>query len=352
VRTPARRGNPRCYTENGRTRALGDESLIHYEVEPNYAGWTLADYVAEKLKRPLPPERLVRLLRGRTLVHAEPELLPETRVWPGLRFALRKRSPGDTGEPAPLAVVYEDEALLVVEKPAGLAVHPTARYHVSTLTWALAQRHRNARGEKPDPAHRLDRETSGLVACGRTRAHTRRLKAAFASRQVEKAYLALVEGAPPQDRFEVDLPLTLSGGRVKVKMRVDSAGAPSVTSCEVVERYPGVTLLRCVPRTGRQHQIRAHLQAAGFPLVGDKLYGPSEEIFLRLAESGGTPAPQGEFDELITPPERAALRLWRQALHASELSLPHPETGQVLSFVSPLPQDMAALLETLRPPAQ
>src|SRR5262249_35614451 len=81
---------------------LPDDALVHYEVEPNYAGWTLAAYVAEKLKRPLPPDRLERLLRGRSLVHAESELLPETRIWPGLRFALRKRSPGDHGEPPEL----------------------------------------------------------------------------------------------------------------------------------------------------------------------------------------------------------------------------------------------------------
>jgi 23S rRNA pseudouridine1911/1915/1917 synthase len=326
-----------------------NDSLIHYEVEPNYAGWTLAAYVAEKLKRPLAPDRLERLLRGRSLIHAEPELLPSTKVWPGLRFALRKRSPGDSGEPPELRVVYEDEALLVVDKPAGLALHPTARYHVTTLTWALAQRHRNAAGEKPDPAHRLDRETSGLVACGRSPAHTRRLKAAFAARQVAKAYLAVVEGEPPEDRFDIDLPLVVGGGRVKVKARVDASGAASLTSCEVVRRYAGAALLRCVPRTGRQHQIRAHLQAAGFPLVGDKLYGPSEEIFLRLAESGGSPSPPGTFDGLITPEEIARLRLWRQALHASELALPHPVTGEPLRFESPLPDDISALLSTFRP---
>jgi 23S rRNA pseudouridine1911/1915/1917 synthase len=270
-------------------------------------------------------------------------------VWPGLRFALRKRSPGDSGEPPDLRVVYEDEALLVVDKPAGLALHPTARYHVTTLTWALAQRHRNAQGDKPDPAHRLDRETSGLVACGRTPLHTSRLKAAFAARQVEKAYLAVVEGSPPADRFDIDLPLVVGGGRVKVKARVDPAGAQSLTCCEVVRRYQGATLLRCVPRTGRQHQIRAHLKAAGFPLVGDKLYGPSEEIFLRLAESGGSPAPAGTFDELITRAEARSLRLWRQALHASELVVPHPVSGEMLRFESPLPGDIAALLATFRP---
>ena len=326
---------------------------VEFEVEQNYAGWTLADYVSAKLKRPPERSRLLKLLRGKALVHEEPApLTPETRVWPGLRFALRRRFPGDEGEPPPIPVLFEDEALLVVDKPAGLAVHPTARYFKSTLTWALTERHRDAQGNKPDPAHRLDRETSGVTVCGRTPPDTRALKAAFAARRVEKRYLALVEGAPARDAFEIALPLAVGTERIKVKMRVDPAGAASLTCCSVVARYHASTgeplaLIACEPKTGRQHQLRVHLASIGHPIVGDKLYGTDEGIFLRLAESGGKPAPVNQFDPLITEAERRALRLWRQALHASELWLDHPRTGARMRFEAPLPADLAGLIASL-----
>jgi 23S rRNA pseudouridine1911/1915/1917 synthase len=105
--------------------------------------------------------------------------------------------------------------------------------------------------------------------------------------------------------------------------------------------------LRCAPRTGRQHQLRAHLQAIGLPLVGDKLYGPDDSIFLRMVESGTGPAPAGQFDALLTPEERAALRMPRHALHAAELEVPHPVTGEPRRFESPLPADLRELIDSL-----
>ncbi|GAC1545501.1 MAG: hypothetical protein NVS2B9_12730 [Myxococcales bacterium] len=329
-------------------------TLVEFVVEPNYAGWTLAAYVGEKLQR-LDKGKVERMLRGKALVHEEPApLLPETPVWPGLRFALRKRAAGDEGEPPPIPIIYQDDALLVVDKPAHLALHPTARYHLSTLTHALATRHRDAAGHKPDPAHRLDRETSGLVACGRAPWATKRLKAAFAARQVDKTYLALCEGSPERDAFSIELPLAVGGGRIKVKVRVAPEGAASATDCAVVRRLRDaaglpLTLLRCTPRTGRQHQLRAHLAAVGLPLVGDKLYGADEGIFLRLAESGTGPSRAGSWDPLITPAERSALRLTRHALHAESLTLPHPATSERIRFEAPLPADLGDLLSALLP---
>ena len=184
-------------------------------------------------------------------------------------------------------VVFDDERLLVVDKPAGLPVHPTARYAEHTFT-ALAKAAFPAR--KVDPAHRLDRETSGLMACGCAPKFTRALKASFAAGRVTKAYLALVQGDPGRDRFSVEAPLSLTGASgVKVRMHVTEGGLPSHTDFEVLGRRRAadgapVALVACHPRTGRQHQIRAHLHHAGLHLVGDKIYGPDEMIFDRFTK--------------------------------------------------------------------
>jgi 23S rRNA pseudouridine1911/1915/1917 synthase len=303
---------------------------IPVQVEPAFAGWRLDLYLRQKIRR-LSREQVQQLIATR-LEHGGPgRLKPATRVAAGLRFVLLNDAEPEPAAPSTFAVAYQDDALLVVDKPAGLPVHPNARYLDHTLTALL----RAAYPERtPAPAHRLDRETSGLLACGRTPAATRALAAAFARGQVAKTYLALAFGTPQEERFCVEAALKLTGASgVRVRMHAAADGLPSRTDFEVLERRAApdgrpLALLVCRPRTGRQHQIRAHLHHAGLRLAGDKIYGPDEMIFDRFTR------------DALTGADRAALALPRQALHAWRLALRHPVTAEPLNLEAPLPPDL------------
>jgi 23S rRNA pseudouridine1911/1915/1917 synthase len=226
----------------------------------------------------------------------------------------------------------DDGDLLVVDKPAGLPVHATARYSLHTFT-ALARARFPER--KVDPAHRIDRETSGLLVCGSRPEVTKVLKRDFSKGRVSKTYLAIAHGAPAEDRFTVEAALALTlASVVRVRMHPDPGGLASVTDFEVLERRAApdgapLVLLACRPRTGRQHQIRAHLHCAGLHMVGDKIYGPDENIFDRFTK--------GE----LTDADREVLRLPRHALHAWRLELPHPLSRAPLAIEAPLPADLS-----------
>jgi 23S rRNA pseudouridine1911/1915/1917 synthase len=307
---------------------------VRFTVEPNYAGWRLDRYLREKIRR-LSRERVQFLIANRLECDGR-RLKPSSRVAPGLTFALLRDAEPEPEAPLDFRVVHDDGALVAVDKPAGLPVHPTARYSAHTFT-ALARA--RFEGRKIDPAHRLDRETSGLLVCGGAPEHTTRLKRDFARGVIEKTYLALALGAPRDDRFEVDAPLGLTGASaVRVRMHVHAGGLPAHTGFEVLERRTTrdgvpVALLACRPRTGRQHQIRAHLHHAGLPMVGDKIYGPDEEIFDRFT--------RGE----MTEDDRARLRLPRHALHAWRLALQHPTSRERIELEAGLPEDMRAFWE-------
>jgi 23S rRNA pseudouridine1911/1915/1917 synthase len=323
---------------------------VPFTVEPNYAGWRLDRYLQQKIRR-LSRERIQRLIEGR-LEHDGPgRLKPSTRVVPGMRFALLKEAEPEPEAPLAFGVVHDDGDLVVVDKPAGLPVHPTARYAAHTFT-ALARE--RFPGRKVDPAHRLDRETSGLLACGGSPEMTRALKAAFARGRVEKVYLAIALGPPPGGArggaaagaaFDVEAPLALTGASaVRVRMHVHEAGQPVRTAFEVLGRRCApdgapVLLLACRPRTGRQHQIRAHLHHAGLQLVGDKIYGPDETIFDRFTRGA------------LTDGDRERLRLPRHALHAWRLALPHPRTREPVALEAPWPEDLRAFWEGCAPDA-
>ena len=307
-------------------------------VERNCAGWRLDAYLLHKIRR-LTPEKAAFLIAERLDTEDGRRLAPDTVVEPGLAFSLWREAEPEPETPMTFGVVFDDGELLVVDKPAGLPIHPTARYFEHTFT-ALARTRFPDR--KVDPAHRIDRETSGLVACGTAPEWTSKLKRAFAEGRVEKAYLALCVGWPAEDAFEVDAPLALTlQSEVRVRMHVHAGGAASATAFEVLGRRLApdgarVALLACHPRTGRQHQIRAHLHHAGLPLVGDKIYGGDELIFDRFTRKA------------LTDADRAVLRLERQALHAWKLTLPHPRTGERMSFEAPLEADLRAFWEGCR----
>jgi 23S rRNA pseudouridine1911/1915/1917 synthase len=308
---------------------------VRFVVERNYAGWRLDAYLQQKLRR-LAAEKIPGLIADRLETEDGSRVGPESLLSPGFAFALLKEAEPEPDTPLDFGVVHDDGRLLVVDKPAGLPIHPTARYYAHTFTTIARARYPDW---KIDPAHRLDRETSGLLACGTAPEWTKALKRSFADGRVEKRYLALTEGWPADDRFEVDAPLALTlQSAVRVRMHVHAEGQASRTAFQVLERRTApdgarIALLSCEPRTGRQHQIRAHLLHAGTPIVGDKIYGRDELIFDRFTKRA------------LTPEDHATLRLPRQALHASRLTIPHPATGVPITLESPLPPDLAALWE-------
>jgi 23S rRNA pseudouridine1911/1915/1917 synthase len=218
---------------------------------------------------------------------------------------------------APYAVPYADEHLLVVDKPAGVVVHPARGHRAGTLAQALAGV--AAGGEDAARAgivHRLDRDTSGLLVVARSEEAHRALRAALQARAITREYLVLVEGRPPARTGTIDAPLGRDR-RVRTRMSTDTdVPREAVTHFEIERALPRTTLLRVRLETGRTHQIRAHMQAIGHPVVGDPEYG--------------------------TP---GRLGLERQFLHATRLAFAHPVTGEPVDVSSPLPPDLQAALD-------
>jgi 23S rRNA pseudouridine1911/1915/1917 synthase len=213
-------------------------------------------------------------------------------------------------------VVFEDAHLLVVDKPAGVVVHPARGHRTGTLAQALAGR--GAGGDEPWRAgivHRLDRDTSGLLVVAKSDAVHRALKALLADRGLRREYLALVEGRPPARTGTIDAPIGRDR-RTRTLMSIDTEDPREARTHFLIERaLPAATLLRVVLDTGRTHQIRVHLQAIGHPVCGDPTYGT-----------------------------RGAYGLQRQFLHAARLAFAHPVTGEAVDVESELPRDLAAAL--------
>lgn len=264
---------------------------------------------------------------------------PSYRVKPGQRFEILI-PPAEPAVPEPQAialdVVYEDRDLLVVDKPAGMVVHPAAGNPDRTLVNALLA-HCGAGLSgiggvvRPGIVHRLDKDTSGLMVVAKSELAQNRLASAFAAREVDRAYLALVWGVPLPLAGEISGNIGRSRSNRQKMAVVASGGKPAITRYKVLKEWQGLaSLVECRLATGRTHQIRVHLAAKGHPLVGDRVYGSGRQARRAAGPAGA-----------------ALARFPRQALHAYRLGFVHPVTGERLGFESELPADMAELLREL-----
>jgi 23S rRNA pseudouridine1911/1915/1917 synthase len=293
---------------------------VRLTVGPDLAGRRLDAAVGglEAVESRAEAQRLIE--GGRVLVDGRPR--PKRHILAeGETLEVRPAAPAPSvlvPEEMPLVVRYEDEHLLVVDKPAGVVTHPSAGHGGGTLVHGLLG-HAIAGGDdpvRPGIVHRLDRDTSGLLVVAKSEEAHRRLRALMAARRIQREYLTLVEGRPPARTGTIDAPLGRDR-RERKRISVDTdAPRTAVTHFEVERALPAATLLRVRLETGRTHQIRAHLQAIGHPVAGDPEYG------------------------------RAGLYgLERQFLHAARLAFEHPLTGEPVDVESPLPKDLAAALE-------
>jgi 23S rRNA pseudouridine1911/1915/1917 synthase len=229
-------------------------------------------------------------------------------------------------------VLHEDPAFFVIDKPAGLPMHTTAKFWRNTLVAVLREIYP---GQHTEICHRIDRETSGAMLIARNREAASFLKSAFAHRRISKRYLALCKGAPPDDGV-IDQPIKLLESPTHLMMGPAADGLSAITRYRVVRRFSEHALVEAAPETGRQHQIRVHLAALGFPLVGDKLYGAGEQYFMQACDTGLTPELMARFDGLA-----------RHALHAASLTFPHPVTRATMTVTAPLPADMTDYMAAL-----
>jgi 23S rRNA pseudouridine1911/1915/1917 synthase len=290
--------------------------MIKLEVQSADAGQRLDRFLAQALPA-FSRARLQTLIRENFVtVNGEPAR-PRDPV--RARAVVEVREPEVTKidaqpEPMPLDILFEDEDLLVLNKPAGLVVHPGAGHRQHTLVNALLAHCKNLSGiggkERPGIVHRLDKDTSGVLVIAKNDATHRDLSKQFAERTTGKTYLALVAGTPRQKAGTIDAPIArhpVHRQRMSIARR---AGRPAKTDYRVLESNGEVSLVECTIHTGRTHQIRVHLHHLGHPVFGDKLYGGKRA---------------GNFP--------------RQMLHAWKLSFRHPRTGESMSFTASVPKD-------------
>lgn len=306
---------------------------IPFEVRAPEHGTRVDVFLSRRIQR-MSRNKAALIVRSGTVRRGGGEVFskPSAKVLAGDTIILKRRKlPEAPADDIELPVVFEDDDLLAVNKPGDLVVHPTASAYHRTLIRVLRTRRPD---QHLDLAHRLDKETSGLILVAKDPATSPALKNQFAARAVQKAYVAIVAGEPEQDEWVVDAPMRLvPGSATGVLMEVGGAGAAAaLTEVSVLARGRNAALVEARPKTGRQHQIRLHLLHSGFPIIGDKLYLGDEHLFIRAIR-----------DSLDREALTGLVGHWRQALHAKHVTFCHPHTGAPMTLSAPVASDMLAL---------
>ncbi len=315
------------------TLASRDHLTLKTRVPADAAGRTLVDFLVGRFRYHDRGGWELRIGDGRVRVNGA--RVPAEQLLARGDSVSYDRPAAEPDVPTDVRIVHDGAGIVVVDKPAGLPVHADGTFITRTVVGVLAQR----LGTRLRPVQRLDRETSGLCVLARTRAVARDLQAALGAGGVRKEYDALGAGVAAFDAQQVALPIGRApGSSVSIRRGIlppDAPGAQSArTAVRVHARGEDRTWFRCALGTGRTHQIRVHLEALGHPLLGDKLYGRSDEDFLRFVEA----MKAGQAPASFTDASGAA----RQMLHARLLSFPDPAGGEALSFEVGPPDDFLA----------
>ncbi|MEX2287215.1 MAG: RluA family pseudouridine synthase [Planctomycetaceae bacterium] len=330
------------------TDGLSAEVPIELTVEARAHGWRIDHYLTRLFPNYSRALFQQAIEQERILVNGLP-IKRARRLRVNDRLSVRLPEQPDLSLPPediPLAILYEDAAIVVLDKAAGMIVHPGKGNYRGTLAGAL-QFHFNelsdaAGQQRPGIVHRLDRDTSGVLVVAKNNQVHHRLSGQFERREVTKEYRAIVWGDVELESDYVETFLRVHSGK-RERMSVCEAGGNArhaVTFYQVLERFAGFTYLALFPKTGRTHQLRVHMQHLGHPIVADRLYGGRGE--LRVSNLGG--ARGGN----VASEDRSDVLIARQALHALRLKFRHPEGGQSLEFEAPLPEDFQRTLEALR----
>lgn len=314
-----------------KAQSPSDHENLTFKIGPDDVGVRLDAFLASQIEG-WSRARLQRLIEAEdVLVNGKPSK-PSYKLREHDELEVELTSPVTTSftpEAIPIEIVYEDDTVVVVDKPAGLVVHPAASIPSGTLANALAyhfQQLPNATGVRPGIVHRLDRDTSGLLIVAKTEAALENLSDQFRARTVYKSYVALVHGRVASETGRVDQPLARDPSN-RSRMAVVRGGRSALSVYRVKRRFNRFTLLEVELKTGRTHQIRVHLAWLKHPVIGDETYGG------------------GRDNTIQNPRIKSQIRgLGRHFLHAEKLAFTHPSTGERVQFQSPLPPELSKLL--------